>query len=399
MKRFTNRLLLIFLPAFFFGCVKDVYDPTDKIPGEGTNPFGNVKIPQDFDWTTFHTTRLTIEPYDTYDGEYDYLMEVFDTDPSEGDAELLATATCNLHTPFSKQIVYPKTYSDRVYIRQTDPLGHTALSSVILEPGTEQTFIFDASSESESEEGEGVPHDQSPDQNPVYYYTQIVEDAFPQYGDYDFNDVVIGLRLEPVSAGAYIEKLLLDIEFRALGATKRTGAYVHLPSIDPEDISRCVLRNREVYSEQASTPVYTLSDDLHELFQFQGNMINTLDSVPYRSSIKRHMEVTFKPGKVKDFTIADLDFFTVTIHHEGEKLRNEIHLRNFTYTEKGVHYKYYSKDNCVWALLIPGKFVYPTEHNFIGHAYPQVLKWVTGDTSREDWYKNYDSEKVYLKEK
>lgn len=397
MKRLTNRLLLIAVPFFLFGCVKNVYDPTDKIPGEGTNPFGKVTISPDFDWTTFHTARLTVEPYDTYDGEYDYLVEVFDADPSEKEAELLATGTCNLYTPFSQTIVYPKTQSDRVYIRQTDPLGHTTVSSIRLKPGSEETFAFDTFTE--PEEGEGVPQDQIPEKNPVYYYTQIVEDAFPQYGDYDFNDVVIGLRLEPVSAGAYVEKILLDIEFRALGATKRTGAYVHLPSVDPEDISRCVLRNREVSSEQASSPVYTISDDLHELFQFQGSMINTLDSVPYRSSIKRHMEVTFKPEKVKEFTIANLDFFTVTIHHEGERLRNEIHLRNFTYTEKGVHYKYYSKDNCVWALLIPGRFTYPTEHNFIGHAYPQILKWVAGDSSKEGWYTQYDEEKVYLKEK
>lgn len=397
MKRLTNRLWLIAVPFFLFGCVKNVYDPTDKIPGEGTNPFGNVTISPDFDWRTFHTVRLTVEPYDTYDGEYDYLVEVFDANPSEEEAELLATGTCNLYTPFNQLIVYPKSQSDQVYIRQTDPLGHTTVASTRLEPGSDQIFTFDTFTE--PGEGEGVPQDQSPERNPVYYYTQVVEDAFPQYGDYDFNDVVIGLRLEPVSAGTYIEKILLDIEFRALGATKRTGAYVHLPSVDPEDISRCILRNREVSSEQASTPVYTISDDLHELFQFQGVMINTLDSVPYRTSIKRHMEVVFKPEKVKEFTIADLDFFTVTIHHEGEKLRNEIHLRNFTYTEKGVHYKYYSKDNCVWALLIPGRFTYPTEHNFIGHAYPQILKWVTGDTSKEEWYTHYDEEKVYLKEK
>lgn len=397
MKRLTSRFLALFLPVCLLGCVKNIYDPTDKIPGEGNNPFAGVSIPTDFDWQTYHKVRLTIEPYDTYEGEYDYLIEVFAGDPDEESTELLATGTCNLSNPFNKLIVYPKGYSHRVYIRQTDPLGRTDVRLATLEPAEEQqSFAFDALPDDEG--GEGMPEDQYPSRNPVYTYTQIVEDALPQYGDFDFNDVVVGLRLEPVSAGAYVEKLLLDIEIRALGANKRTGAYVHLPSVDPEDISRCILRNREVTSEQTSTPVYTITDDVHELFQYQGTLINTLDSMPYRPSIKRHMEITFKPGKVTDFTIDDLDFFTVTIHHEGEKLRNEIHRRQFTYTDKGVHYQYHSKENCVWALLIPGRFTYTYEHTFIAHAYPELLKWVTGDESYALWYKNYKEGKVYLKE-
>lgn len=318
MKRLTSRFLALFLPVCLLGCVKNIYDPTDKIPGEGNNPFAGVSIPADFDWQTYHKVRLTIEPYDTYEGEYDYLIEVFAGDPDGESTELLATGTCNLSNPFNKLIVYPKGYSHRVYIRQTDPLGRTDVRLATLEPAEEQqSFAFDALPDDEG--GEGMPEDQYPSRNPVYTYTQIVEDALPQYGDFDFNDVVVGLRLEPVSAGAYVEKLLLDIEIRALGANKRTGAYVHLPSVDPEDISRCILRNREVTSEQTSTPVYTITDDVHELFQYQGTLINTLDSMPYRPSIKRHMEITFKPGKVTDFTIDDLDFFTVTIHHEDRK--------------------------------------------------------------------------------
>ena len=37
---------------------------------------------------------------------------------------------------------------------------------------------------------------------------------------------------------------------------------------------------------------------------------------------------------------------------------------------------------------IPDDFKYPVEHAFIGDAYPDLLKWVSGDSKHVQWYKS-----------
>lgn len=398
MKHLMTPLFVSVFLTLFSGCVKSLYDGTDKIPGGGSNPFGDTKVSPDFDWSMINNVRLTVEPFDNYNGQYDYLIEIFKNDPEKADAELLATGSANKTLRFSKLIVYPKGYSDQVYIRQTDPTGFKTTKTVTLVPGVEHTYAFDSTTV--PEKPASLPQNQHPNANPVFYYTLLIEDSFPDYGDYDFNDAAIGVRMETVSNGKYMEKVLLEVEFRALGATKRSGAYFSLPTLMAEDIQSIKMNGWGINPEgRQNTPVYVLSDDLHALFNYSGEITNTLDDVAYRGSITHKIELIFAPDKIADFSPADLDLFTTTLKQEGEKLRTEIHLRNFTYTERGVKYKYHSNDNYVWALLIPARILYPKEHAFIGTAYPEIKKWISGNSNMIHWYKNYTNGEVYIKEK
>ncbi len=87
-----------FLFILFSGCTKDVYDPSNKIPGEGTNPFSKVTISSNFDWSMIQISHLTVQSFDPYDGTYNYLVEVFDKSPEDQDANLLATGVCSKKT-------------------------------------------------------------------------------------------------------------------------------------------------------------------------------------------------------------------------------------------------------------------------------------------------------------
>ena len=71
MKLFITSFLFI----LFSGCTKDVYDPSNKIPGEGTNPFSKVTISSNFDWSMIQISHLTVQSFDPYDGTYNYLVE------------------------------------------------------------------------------------------------------------------------------------------------------------------------------------------------------------------------------------------------------------------------------------------------------------------------------------
>ena len=81
MRQIMKLFITSFLFILFSGCTKDVYDPSDKIPGEGTNPFSKVIISSNFDWSMIQISHLTVQSFDPYDGTYNYLVEVFDKSP------------------------------------------------------------------------------------------------------------------------------------------------------------------------------------------------------------------------------------------------------------------------------------------------------------------------------
>lgn len=396
-----KQTMLKTFPLFFLflvcGCVKDLYDPSEKIPGGGENPFSSIRVPADFDWSTLYSSRLDVETYDPFAGRYDYLVEVFDAAPTSSQARLLATGITNRQKLFSKQIVYPKSASGNVYVRLTTPSGAQLVQSGHLTPGGQHVCPFDSATVSHYLEGN--LSSRKVNGNVKATYTLLIEDSFPDYGDYDFNDVVATVDMETFTEGSYVDKVVLNIEFRAVGATKKAGFYLQLPTVKPEAIQGVVMNNWSITTESKNNPVYVVSDDLHELFSYHGELINTEEKNPYRSSVKRQVTIRFNANQVTDFHIGDLDLFTTTLKKEGEKLRTEIHLRNFTYTDKGVRYRYYSKDNCVWALLLPGRISYPKEHAFIGNAYADILPWASGKSGQETWYTNPDASFTYNLEK
>ena len=72
-------------------------------------------------------------------------------------------------------------------------------------------------------------------------YTFIIEDSFPNYGDYDFNDAVIKVQMETSMKDDYVQFANIKLTFRALGGTKRAGAFIHLPGIKSKDIQKAEL--------------------------------------------------------------------------------------------------------------------------------------------------------------
>lgn len=386
MRQIMKLFITSFLFILFSGCTKDVYDPSDKIPGEGTNPFSKVTISSNFDWSMIQISHLTVQSFDPYDGTYNYLVEVFDKSPEDQDANLLATGVCSKKTLFDKKIIYPKGESDQVYIQLTTPTGYQVTAPVTLTPGNDNVCAFD--SLAVSQETTATPVSRTPTRSVSSTYTFIIEDSFPNYGDYDFNDAVIKVQMETSMKDDYVQFANIKLTFRALGGTKRAGAFIHLPCIKSKDIQKAELNGWTTTPEsETETPVYALSDDIHGLFSFH-EMINTDNDLPYRGKQERLITFSFAAGALKDLTIDDIDLFTTVLKREGEVLRTEIHQRNYSYTPKGVRYRYYSNDNCIWALMIPDDFKYPVEHAFIGDAYPDLLKWVSGDSKHVQRYKS-----------
>ena len=322
MRQIMKLFITSFLFILFSGCTKDVYDPSNKIPGEGTNPFSKVTISSNFDWSMIQISHLTVQSFDPYDGTYNYLVEVFDKSPEDQDANLLATGVCSKKTLFDKKIIYPKGESDQVYIQLTTPTGYQVTAPVTLTPGNDNVCAFD--SLAVSQETTATPVSRTPTRSVSSTYTFIIEDSFPNYGDYDFNDAVIKVQMETSMKDDYVQFANIKLTFRALGGTKRAGAFIHLPGIKSKDIQKAELNGWTTTPEsETETPVYALSDDIHGLFSFH-EMINTDNDLPYRGKQERLITFSFAAGALKDLTIDDIDLFTTVLKREGEVLRTDI---------------------------------------------------------------------------
>lgn len=108
---------------FLAGCADDVYDPSKERPTPpAENPFGEgFAAPDGFGWSMMNTVNLNVEVKDEESGQYQYLVEVFATNPLvDGSAQPIAAGLAKGGSNYLAEVTLPKTV-ESLYIRQTDP--------------------------------------------------------------------------------------------------------------------------------------------------------------------------------------------------------------------------------------------------------------------------------------
>lgn len=123
LKRFC--IVAVFTTPFLLtACMdNDVYDPSKIKPAEPTkNPFGeDITVPEGFSWSIINSVNLNVEVKDDFQGQYQYLIEVFTANPLPIEsATPFAAGYANQNTSYTTKIDIPKTVT-RLFIRQTDP--------------------------------------------------------------------------------------------------------------------------------------------------------------------------------------------------------------------------------------------------------------------------------------
>lgn len=121
MKAINTKIsaLLLIVAILFFtgGCKEDYYDPYYKAPSIFTG------VPDGFDWSTVSSVNLTVNVNDEYNGQYNYLIEVFQENPVfGGDSTLLAKGSAKKGQAFTTEVTFPQATSV-LYVRQTAPNG------------------------------------------------------------------------------------------------------------------------------------------------------------------------------------------------------------------------------------------------------------------------------------
>ncbi len=245
------------------------------------------------------------------------------------------------------------------------------------------------------------------------YGTLVFEDIWPSYGDYDFNDLVLGYRFTTVTnASNEVVEVLGTFIVRANGAKMLNGFGFELPDADPG-----IMTNVEVsgYSHTGgiiildgvtrlesgqTNPVVIAFDNTYDLMN---GIFNTISGGPVADpdSVTITLAVTGGgPYVAADFALDTWNPFLFINQDRGR----ELHLLDYPPTDlmntayfgmgddvsdpvTGDYYK--SAIFLPWALDFPTSFDYVEEYTWLTTAYLHFNEWAeSGGMEYPDWYSN-----------
>lgn len=139
---FFALLLLAGVYPILTGCEHDYYQP-ERMEGKGTSLFGdNIAVPSSFDWSTLRSVNLDIEVDDRFDGNYYYLVELYDAHPFfYENASLLGKGVAKKGINFTFSPTLPNGL-ETIFIKQTDPAGMEKVTAVSVDDATQLSVSF-----------------------------------------------------------------------------------------------------------------------------------------------------------------------------------------------------------------------------------------------------------------
>lgn len=414
-------------------CTKDVYNPEmDPVNRPAENPWEDIAVPAGFNWSTIASVNLKVDVEDAYGGKYDYLIEAFPANPEEDPAAIpLAAGYANLTQSYTTTLRMPQTVGN-IYLRQTAPDGSQIVKTFAVQPQLDYTFAA-AGSQAATKSEPGTPEfpievgmDHNSKNN--WAYTYAFEDLWPQYGDFDFNDVVV--TIDKFHTSSY--RISIEGEVKATGASRRIGVGIRFLNIKASDLEGVEAELQSTNGEAASVtfekgqtdPVLIICEDVHawcENPKGEYPFINTeTDGENNRTDCPDfRIWLNFKDKDVRDqaFDIMNMDVFAITSTPTAVAgKRTEIHVAGFAPTDLGDTSRfgeandasgqngpyYLSKDNYAFGICIASEnknhthWQWPLEKVDIRTAYPDFTRWITsGGTESKDWTDHPASGKVF----
>lgn len=229
-------------------------------------------------------------------------------------------------------------------------------------------------------------------------FTYAFEDMWPNYGDYDMNDLVLETNTTLYVKSNYVSKALLNFKITAIGAVKNIAAAIQLDKINPSDIVSVEYDTNNNFSENLfqiqgngteQTPklaVIPLFDNAHTFSGVKG-ITGTKENSTFAGK-EFKVTITFKDKSITQDKLAldQWNYFIACNATQGKRM--EIHmigkgatdLFNSSAQEGGVassNDPFKTKDNFCWVMQIPGEFSFPLEGQDIRKAYPNIEKWIT----------------------
>jgi LruC domain-containing protein len=348
-----------------------------------------------------------------------YSIPSFNSDNHTHNVLLLDQTTNKMVIGFDDQTMESgdKDFNDVVFSVTANPISSINTSGMpILRP----TSTDDADGDGVKDANDAYPND--PLRAYDSYYptsgtgTLAFEDQWPNMGDYDFNDLVLGYKYHLVlNASRSIEDVKATYTVNAVGANYKNGFGVQFGTApgnvasvsgqkDMEGSSLFSL-NSVGYENGQSYAVIPVFPDAHKLFGYTDSspMINTETSAKTETADAINLNVSFgTPVSESSLGTPPYNVFLVVNQNRGR----EVHLAGQMPTSKasssffctgddktnGSTIFYKNDSEFPWALDIPTIFKYPYENKRIDKTYLMYSKWVTSQGSDcTDWYKNLTS--------
>lgn len=261
------------------------------------------------------------------------------------------------------------------------------------------------------------PYPESMTQN----HTWIIEDTYPYPGDYDMNDLVVGIdSIVRMMTDKYeAQSLTLYMRVRAIGGTRRIGAALQLDGIAPSAVKSVEYSSGidfsgdmfQVNSQGVETgqtnAVIPFFDNAHKLLGANNTttIINTISQGELQGAEKeiKKIQVTIhfnNPISGSVLTLKKLNLFSVIASNTNPR-ETEIHLPEFSHTDKSTTQEDMRENTkgLMWGLLLPGQFRYAEERVDIRQAYPKFESWVNSNKeNNKDWYEHPTESNLYKKQ-
>lgn len=235
-------------------------------------------------------------------------------------------------------------------------------------------------------------------ENKVVEYTRscddiyAFEDQWPDFGDFDMNDIIFRLNIKGV--GRYTENMSDTLIYKAT-ITPTVMAY-------GADNDLTIGVQFDALNSSATTSANTEKGQSHPVVVFNRNFTGYMNVDNNRKSDNyitlNPIEVEFPEGvEPSTLNIEKINAFIIVNNDEGS-LRKEIHLRGYNSTDLAIKENskiistkvtYCSADNFPWGLRLNGNctWKWPNEHISIAKDYERFVKWVTsGGATDTDWY-------------
>jgi len=241
------------------------------------------------------------------------------------------------------------------------------------------------------------------------FATLLFEDLWPKKGDYDFNDLVLGYRINTVTnASDKVVNQIYTFKVRAIGAGLHNGFGFQIGSVAPSAVvsvsgtqagSGFSLLPSGAEAGQSKATVIVF-DDAFRFFASSGQMVNTDKIYPELPAQTVTVTVSYQPNQLSVSQV-NVSAFNPFLIINDDRTR-EVHMANHlptdlvntdifqSYDDATIpsQSKYYTTgQNLPWGLNIPYEVRYPVEKADFTGAYLKFAAWaLSGGTSYTDWY-------------
>lgn len=315
-------------------------------------------------------------------------------------------------------------FNDAILFITSNPIEAISTDNVspIDRPGT-----LDSDGDGINDQLDEYPNDPNKAYDSYYpsstsYGTFAFEDNWPDYGDYDFNDLVIDYQFKhTLNSDNDIVAMAPKFKIRAIGAGYRNG-FGFATDLLPSDVTSVtgstingagVTLNGNGTESGQTNAVFIVTTNVHDHFA-TGGFVNTEEGATHHDPQEVTLEIEFSnPKTYAQIGTTPYNPFVIISQNRGR----EVHLPGYAPTDLvdtslfgtqdddtdldiGQYYR--SKTDLPWGIHLPESFAYPKEKVDIRSGHLRFNDWAKSfGYSYLDWYRDQtgyrNTNKIYTR--